>query len=436
MPRNKRPRPQPVTSIGTWDGARTVDAIIDEAEMGQFFNAALLVDQVLRDDRVRGVMNTRISGLLGRKLKLEPARDIARARKVADEIDEEWAKMFPHDAISELLLWGILLGVGVAQVVVDVVTGKQVTRLEVWHPQALRYDDYTGRYLLRAKEGPEFEITPGDGQWVLYTPYGLRNPGRRGLLRSLASSLYLERRHSRRDRARYSEVNGQPMRVGIAPTNATPAQIEDMADNLSPLGAEPVVIVQQGEPGNIWDVKLVEANGKSQELFEQEIQELNQAIAVLILGQSQSTDGQAGLGSNAEAGELVRIDIMRQDSDSLGMTLQQQVLTPYCRFHYGDGDMAPLPCWEVDPPEDTAQKATELSTLITALAAAKAAGIPIDERAILEAHKVPMLTEQEAAKLEQDRQQKAADAMQAQQGNAENEQPPMKNGVNAPPPAA
>src|SRR5689334_1517897 len=99
----RRLTPLPVTSIGTWENSRIVDAIIDEAELGQFFNASLLVDQVLRDDRIRGVFMTRVYGLLGKPLHLEPAKGPrsgeAKGKKIADEVEAEWCDLFAHDAL-------------------------------------------------------------------------------------------------------------------------------------------------------------------------------------------------------------------------------------------------------------------------------------------------------------------------------------------------
>jgi hypothetical protein len=70
-----------------------------------------------------------------------------------------------------------------------------------------------------------------------------------------------------------------------------------------------VLVCKQGLDGNKWDAKLVEAMGKSQELFEGEIAQLDREIATLLLGQSQSTDGQAGLGARA---------VHRLDDDRFG----------------------------------------------------------------------------------------------------------------------
>lgn len=356
-------QPMPVSSIGTWDDVRVVDSIIDECENGYFFNSALLVDQVLRDDRIHSTVLTRVLGLLGKTLEFEPAEEENdTARTIAEEVETDWPSLFPHSAMAELQTWGLLQGVGVAQII----ELRDTWTLEVWHPWALRFDQYKRTYFLRGLEGPEFALEPDDGggyrdaqgrRWVLYTPYGKDLAGRRGLVRNLAR-LYLERQWSLRDRARYSEVHGQPTRFGIAPANAKSGEMDAFKADLADTGSEPVVVAKQGTEGEKWDLRLVEATGRSHELFEGEIAQLDRAIATLILGQSQTVDGQAGLGANAQAGEPVRIDIMRADADTLSDALRAQFLVPYCEFVYGDGEKAPWPCWQVDPPEDHAATAT------------------------------------------------------------------------------
>lgn len=352
--------PLPISSIGTWDSVRVVDNIVAEAEDGMFVNSARLIDQILRDDRINSVVMTRILALLGRELEFEPAKDSGQGRKIAEDIEADWPTMFAHSAEAELLLWGILQGVGLGQVIKD-----EVWSLEVWHPWALRWDEYRRQYSVQARETGDLWlerdpkggfVDANGGRWVLYTPYGYGNAGRRGLFRSLAR-LYLERQWALRDRARYSEIHGQPIRFGIAPINATEAQVSAFSDDLGNMGSDSVIVGKQGEEGNQWDAKLIEAVGRSHELFEGEIAQLDKAIATLVLGQSQSVDGQAGLGSNDQAGEPLRIDIMRADADTFADAIRSQFLVPYCEFAYGAGDMAPWPCRQVDPPEDKAARA-------------------------------------------------------------------------------
>jgi phage gp29-like protein len=426
---------QPITSIGTWDNVRTIDAIVDEAENGQFANSARLVDQVLRDDRAFSSAMTRILGLLGKPQEFKPWKDTAQGRNQAEELKTMWPDMCEHSSLVELLIWGLMLGVGVAQIIQT----HDPWKIEVWHPCALQWDAYEGCYYVQGRDSAQLRISPdGKGgfvddkghRWVLFTPYGYANAGRRGLLRNLAH-LYLERQWAHRDRARYSEIHGQPMRVGIAPTNSTKEERDLYKKKISPLGAESTVVVQQGkkDEGDLWDLKLVEANGKSQELFECEIAELDRAISTLFLGQSQTTDGQAGLGSNDQAGEPTFLKLLQADAVSLTSTLRAQFLVPYYQFAYGNGDMAPWWCIKVDPPEDTQKKAAELQALVDALVAAQTAALPVDVRATLERFGVDMLTEEEQARMEAEKQAKDAEAMQKAQL-------PAKNGINAPPPAA
>lgn len=388
-----------LTSLVTYDKVKAVDYIISEMEQGWFFNSAQLVDQVLRNSRILATVQTRIIGLLGKARDVDPAkpddgRTKSTAQKVADEVNEEWCKLFPHAQLVELMTWGLLHNSGLARV--D--QSGEAWQLEVWHPWALEWSDVERAYFVRTREDQRLRIDP-DGQggyrsqdgtrWVLFTPFGFGNL-RRALIRVLAH-LYLELEWAHRDRARYSEVHGQPIRVGIAPHNASQEQCDKFEDDLSPVGAEPVVVARQGVEGERWDVKLVEAMGKSGDLFENEIEQLHKEIATLLLGQSQTTDGQAGLGANQLAGEPIRLDVMKADAEALIDCLYPQFLKPYCGFRYGKPGLAPRIYYHVDPPEDREKKAKEVKLIMEAIGLAKGSGIPIDEREVLEEYSIAAL---------------------------------------------
>lgn len=404
-------------SIATYDQQRFVDSIISECENGIFINSARLVDAVLRDARIFSTLTTRISGLLGKPLEFEPAevsdgRTKSTTERYAKEIDSNWARMFGHSALVELMAWGLMQGIGIAQVIED----AEPWTIEVWHPWALTWDEFERLYWIQTRENSRLYIRPdGNGgyvddtgtRWILFAPWGVENAPRRNLIRCLAR-LGNERQWSHRDRARYSEIFSQAIRLGIAPANATKEQRAEFKKALL-LGAEPVVVANQGEEGNKWDLKLIEASGKSTELFDTTLTQLDREIATLLLGQSQTTDGQSGLGSNDQAGEPVRLDLMKGDNEALSTTLRNQFLVPYWQFSYGNGAAAPWPCWKVEPPENKAQKAVEFKTMIDGIVAAKAAGVPIDEREILEDFGVPMITEEEQAAIDAEKQQKALD---------------------------
>ncbi len=421
-----------LTALGSYENVRYIDSIVDEMESGYFYNSARLVDRVLRDARLFAVLNTRISGLLGQKIEFEPAKGPkqgeAKGVKIAEDIETDWPKMFPHASLVQLLTWGIMHNSGVAQILED----SDPWKIEVWHPWALSWDEDARGYELVTRENSRLKLIPNKdgthnddrgGLWVLYTPYGFGNTNR-GLLRAV-HRLYLERQWAHRDRARYSEIFGQPIRFGIAPINASKELRDEYADRLSPEGAESVVVGQQGEDGNSWDLKLIEASGTSTELFNAEIEQLDKEIATLFLGQSQSTDGQGGLGTKENAGEMQFLNVLRGDHDTLIDTLHTQFLVPYCEFAYGAGAMAAWPCWDIEPAEDMAKKATEFKTLVDGLVAAKAAGLPVNAREVLEHYNVPLLTEAEEAALEA----KVAEEKKAQLEAVSKASPAVTNGT-------
>ena len=175
-----------ITGVTTYYDVRIIDSIVDESEQGIYLNSARLVDQVLRDARIYSTLMTRIGGLLGKPLEFEPGdpgdgRKTTTAQKYVDEIESLWPEMFEHSALVELLVWGLMQGVGVAQVVED----DDVWHLDVWHPWALTWDEFERQYYIQTREDARLYILPdGKGgyrdqngtRWVLFTPFGFGKP--------------------------------------------------------------------------------------------------------------------------------------------------------------------------------------------------------------------------------------------------------------------
>lgn len=421
-----------ITGVTTYDNVRIIDSIVDEAEQGIYINSARLVDQVLRDARIYSTIMTRIGGLLGKSLEFEAAepsdgRNKSTAEKYAEDIESDWSDMFEHSALVELLIWGLMQGVGIAQIIEE----DPIWKLDVWHPWALAWDEAERQYYLQTREDSKLYILPdGKGgfrdkngtRWVLFTPFGFGNSGRRCYLRCL-HRLSNERSWTHRDRARFSEIFGQAIRLGIAPANSSKEERGEYKKRLSLKGAEPVVVVSQGAEGNKWGLELVQANGTSSDLFDTTLTQLDREIATLFLGQSQTTDGQAGLGANEMAGEPVRLDIMSADDSALTGALRAQFLVAYYEFRYGKGELAPWPHWKIEPPEDGAKKSLQFKQLMEGFVAAQKAGAPIDMRSTMEDYGYALLTIAEQKALELAAQKNAIDVAAAK--------PPAQPAVNS-----
>lgn len=417
-------RDLPIAPVSYWDTVPMVRRALDELERGMFRSAAHLADAMLRDDRIAGVMATRLNGLLSQPLDFEPpsGEDApADEVQVADAVKLAWPKMTTEADLEDLLKWGILLGLGPAELLWQLSADEWVPRLKVWHPSNIYWRWDTRSYWLNTQDGPVELVDPratetGGGKWALFTPYGYERGWMRGAVRALALP-WLVRGFARRDWAYFSEVHGQGIKKGLVPITASEEERTRFIQGLQTMGAAGVIECPTLPDGTKFDLELVEAMATTYEGFQQLLVHADTAIAVVVLGQNLTTEIGQGAGSRAaaEVHDEVRVDYQKADNRKFGGTLQNQVIRPYALYNAGDGDLAPRPCWQTEPPEDLNQLATSLQAVGGFLTAAKNAGAPVDQRALLERMKVPLLTPEQEAKEKAEAAERAAQAMAALQ---------------------
>lgn len=425
-------RQLPTHTYTGWNTLGDVHNTLRELEFGRFKYAAIMFDQMFRDDRFYGVMRTRIDALESVPLDINPADTRALARKLAEDLggdDDEpgqWDRQFPAPVIGDLSKWGMGIGLGVAEIIWDTSDPKQwVPRLKPWHPQWVRWDWGTFSYKIMTADGevelPRLDENPrGDGKWFLWCPYGYEQAWMNGLVRSVAVSV-LERGMVRRDWGRYNEKHGLAIDKITAPASAAQEEKDAVFGAIAGRNGETAVMFEdQGEAGaqkGSWDLELVEAEAKTWDTFQATKHEINDDIAIAVLGQNLTTQagGQGATGSKAagQVHEAVRRDRLRKDA-GIAPALRDQVLTHAAEFNHDDETLAPRPIYRVDPPEDRNANAQTLSTLATALATFKTAGAPVQVREILEDAEVPMMTEEEEAAAKAVAAEEAAAALEQQ----------------------
>jgi hypothetical protein len=178
---------QPTTRTFTVWSPAMIQAAEVSADSGNLRLAANLCEWLLGDDRIKSCLDTRVQALFGLDPMFERSGDKRRSGRAvrALEADEDWWDSYPEAENSQLVAWGILLGFGVAvhtwQNGGPQHDGRLLAKPSFWHPQHVRYDWTTRRWMTMAAEsgfgvGLEQEIVPGDGTWILHTPYG---PNRR-----------------------------------------------------------------------------------------------------------------------------------------------------------------------------------------------------------------------------------------------------------------
>lgn len=340
----------------------TFDQIVADLDAGNFYAPALLVDQILRDERVRGAFEQRVGTLLGKPLSHTPADKTPAAKDVASEIEKLWSTMFPTDTLRQLLEWSLFLGISFAKKHWQKIDGRLVPVHEVWHPSAISWDAQERGYRIRHREG-EVLVRMGDPGWLILPRFGFEHAGRRGFVRSVVDS-YARRQWNLTDWSRFNETAGKPTPVITAPSTASDAAIESTVKKFSGQGGDAAVGMRKGEKEG-WSVALLESTSRAYETFRLALEMLAQDLAVVVLGQWMSTEGQSGLGSNQKAGEPVRIDLQLADAEALTTAIFEQVVKPVVAYNFRD--LPPRPLYQVKPPEDLTAKAEQLDKLGDAL---------------------------------------------------------------------
>lgn len=367
-----------------------------------------LVETMRRDARISGVLSTRTHGMLGLPLTFMGGNDVAR--KALGDMDESktpnaaWWQMHDESELAKLLTWGLMLGIGIAQRIElpRLVGQPHRYRLETWSPRWLSYYHYgygeqqsTPEWRVLTQNGQE-SIIPGDGNWIMFMPYGRRRPWTEALWTQLAFP-WLLKHFSLEDRANFGEVLGSPVWVGKTAHGGTEKQRNTFLSQLKGLGKSGKIVLPQG-----WDLQLVEAAaaGKTGDVFDNQITQSNEEMTIALAGQLVTTEGTTGFSSGNVHAEIKQ-DLLRFDAIRLAGCLREQSLEPWALWNFGTRAAAPFPKWNTDKPEDVKETADGMKSLgdaitslntalqtsgieVDAIALAQKFGIPVKKRALVE----------------------------------------------------
>lgn len=357
--------------------------------------AADLCDQMLADDRLLGIINKRVYGVLGLDLTFDPARGRKSPVK-ALEADEDWWAMYPEEELGEVAKWGFLLGLGLGQTPWKD-RGKRVcSKLTAWNPRHLTWDWTARVWKLRIDGGKDITVTPGDGTWMMFTPYGAKRPWAKGLWRGL-SRWWLLKQYAIYDWGKYSERHGQGTFVGEA-TNGQSPGLQDrkqLAADLQAMGRAASIVLPPG-----YTLKLVEATANNWQTFKAQCDMANMAFAITLLGNNLSTEVTGGSFAAADVHKVVEATVLRFTAKTIEGFTHDQGLCWWAEFNFGNADFAPWPNYAVEPPEDLKSAADLLVAFGTSLEALARFKIPVDLRAMCERFNVPLVEGAEVPELE------------------------------------
>jgi hypothetical protein len=407
-------RELPLVVRHAWESYAVVDQALEHLEQGQFLEAALLSDAVLSDDRAGGIVDTRVTALLGLPMKFEWQGQSGGAQEESEEVralqqeiaewtERNWERMFPSATMKEFFRSGLMLNAGVGELIWDwTPDGKVLPTLKTWHTQFVYWRWDTRSYWLVHQDGV-LELAPGDGHWVLSSPNGHEHGWLYALLRRLAK-LWIDRVFTLRDYARSSEKFGLGVVKAKMPSPRDVKDKERFEAQVSNLANESAVFLPQGPDGKAgFDLEMMETDeGTSWQSFEKRLGYLDSSMAIATLGQNLTTEVKEGSRAAAQVHENVRADFLKSDAQGLASLLKTQALTPMVAYNWGHraaalgvdvSRLVPNVTWEAEPVEDVGASSVATAAAGAALVDFQTAGAPVDKRAFLQKFNVPVLDE-------------------------------------------
>lgn len=358
------------------------------ADTGDLTLPSQLMGIARRDGVVAGVLSTRTGGLVRLPRKFRGDLEVIHTLEPGHEdVRSVYDEMLPPSELALLTADGLLLGVGVAELIP--VEGRDYPVLCRLDPQFLRYVWSENQWYYNAAEG-RLPVTPGDGKWVLHTPGGRISPWQSSLWRAVGRA-YIRKDHASLYKDNWEAKLANPARVAVAPQGSTEVQKQSWFQAVMAWGVNTVFGMTPG-----YDVKLLESNGRGYESFKATIADQNQEIIIAIAGQTVTTDGGAGF-QNSDIHKTIRADLIKDTADSIAYTMNTQCLPQFIVQRYGEDALesrAVVVEYDVTPPKDRnseAQSMIAVGTAITSLSEALAsAGLELDVKTLCERFAIPL----------------------------------------------
>lgn len=280
-----------------------------------------IYEEVLRDDRVRAGVNQRVYGVIAKPWEVKPGGKRSIDKSAADFISEQINKL-QFDKITLQMLHGTFYGFSVA----EAIWGRDGSRvviddIRVRNRRRFAFDGEGNLRLKTFNDAMPGELMPDRKFWVVTfgadhhdAPYGL------GLAHYLYWLVWLKRNVTR-FWAVYLEKFGTPTALGKYPGNTTEDEKNKLLAALRAIQRDSAVTIPQG-----MEATLLEALRASAADHKDFVNQINDSILMVCLGQTATASGTAGkLGAETER-EAVKDAILKADSDMLSERFNRTIV--------------------------------------------------------------------------------------------------------------
>jgi phage gp29-like protein len=314
---------------------------LDRSKIGFLREIALVWDSIEdRDDKIKLAMGLRKKSVARFDYQVELLPDLEDKDKAQAALHKQALEYFYGNltctrAIDENEVGGVKL---LVRQMMDAVGAKYSVHEIVWQPQPdgnltaqfrwtplWFFENLTGRLRYLTREGETYGIDLEEGGWMITTG--------EGLMYAMCIA-YMFKTLPLRDWITFSEVFGQPARIGKTPSQPGSAQWDALAQAVQDLGTDFAAVMNTTD-----SIELLEAKvGAAALPFEALVERMDRAIVALARGGDLSTmsSGKGSQGHGSQRQDEEADAILDDDVEMINETLHQRVSKYVIEYQLGD----------------------------------------------------------------------------------------------------
>lgn len=359
--------------------------ILKQADAGDVRAQAEMFEQMEeRDGHIGSQFQTRKLAVTGLDWEVVPSGEDKRSADVAAHCAEALAAL--PDIEDNILdaLDALAKGYSLLEILWDNSSGQSAPYNLRWvHPKMVTFaTSMTPRVLTEEDPARGEDLTPF--KWI-YHRYKARSgyDTRAGIMR-VCAWMYLFKNYGVKDWVSFSEIYGQPVRLGKYSANASQQDKDALKAAVAAIGTDAAGIISKNT-----EIEFIEAQKHgSLNVYESLVRFCDAQTSKAILGQVLTSEagGSKGEGSKAlgEVHNDVRQDLVEADCKALGKTFSTQLLRAIVGFNFGWDTPTPAFRLRYEPPEDLKAEAETLRTLV------RDVGLDVSQEWVSKRFKVPM----------------------------------------------
>lgn len=320
--------------------------------------------KLLFDETVQASLIKMSQEITAREWKIEPASEKAGDIAVKDFVEEKLHSL-QMDEIYRGLLESYIVGFSVGEIMWRrTASGIIPFDFRFRDQRRFRFQEeedadygFTMRMVTRDDRFTGIELPPR--KFVVHRYWAQNNgdPYGAGLGRVLYPLVKFKRR-ALESQLLYSDRFSNPTAVAKAPLSATAAEIDTLYNHLSNLSQETALVLPEG-----FELEFVNPGG-SPDTFQNLRETLAQSIHILVAGEDEAGNADAGSRASSEVAQTVRTSRAHDLSELISQTLNESMIRWIVELNFGTSVTPPKIYRDFAPKENVQLSMADVATLV------------------------------------------------------------------------